>query len=222
MPVATMALRSAAEALAGVFDGATVMVGGFGEAGLPLVLLEALREQGSRGLTLISNNAGANGDGLERLIDAGQVVRVICSFPRSYGSVAFEQRYRAGELGLELVPQGTLAERIRAGGAGVPAFFTPTAAGTTLAEGKETRIWGGAPCVLESALNADFALIAARAADPYGNLVYSKAGRNFGPIMASAARTTIAQVYKALPEALDPEIVVTPGVLVDSVVEVPR
>jgi 3-oxoadipate CoA-transferase alpha subunit len=223
MPAAPTATpRSAAEALADVPDGASVMVGGFGEAGLPLALLDALREQGSRGLTVISNNAGANGDALERLIEAGHVAKVVCSFPRSAGSVAFERRYRAGELELELVAQGTLAERIRAGGAGVPAFFTPTAAGTTLAEGKETRTWGDSPCVLESALEADFALIAARASDPYGNLVYSKAARNFGPIMAAAAKTTVVQVYEALPEALDPEVVVTPGVLVDRVVEVPR
>jgi 3-oxoadipate CoA-transferase, alpha subunit len=213
---------SAAEALADVFDGATVMVGGFGEAGLPLALLEALTAGGATGLTVISNNAGANGDALEGLIDSGHVAKVVCSFPRSAGSIAFEKHYRAGRLGLELVPQGTLAERIRAGGAGVPAFFTPTGAGTTLAEGKETRTLGDADCVLESALRADFALIAARAADPFGNLVYSKAARNFGPIMAAAAKTTVVQVYEAVDEALDPEVIVTPGVLVDRVVEVPR
>jgi 3-oxoadipate CoA-transferase alpha subunit len=171
---------------------------------------------------VISNNAGAGDDGLEQLIAAGCVRRVVCSFPRSVGSVAFEQRYRAGETELELVPQGTLAERIRAGGAGVPAFFTPTAAGTALAIGKEERTLAGNPCVLEFALTADFALISARRADRHGNLVYAKAARNFGPIMAAAASTTIVEVREISAEAIDPEIVVTPGVFVDRIVRARR
>ncbi|MDO8210116.1 3-oxoacid CoA-transferase subunit A [Conexibacter sp. CPCC 206217] len=214
-------LRTDADsAVADVFDGATVMVGGFGLAGLPAVLLDALLDQGARELTVISNNAGAGDDPLEELIASARVRRIICSFPRSVGSVAFEQRYRAGEIELELVPQGTLSERIRAGGSGVPAFFTPTGAGTTLAEGKEERMFDGGPCVLESSLRADFALISAARADAYGNLVYSKAGRNFGPIMAAAASTTIVQVREMAGEPIDPEVVVTPGVFVDRVVEV--
>ena len=207
-------------AVADVFDGATIMIGGFGSAGLPNTLLSALTEQGAGDLTVISNNAGADDDGLERLIAAGRVRRIVCSFPRSTGSVAFERYYRAGGIELELVPQGTLAERIRAGGAGVPAFFTPTGAGTTLAAGKEQRMLDGRPCVLETALTAEFALISARRSDRHGNLVYAKAARNFGPLMAAAARTTIAEVRETASQPIDPEVVVTPGLFVDRIVEV--
>jgi 3-oxoadipate CoA-transferase alpha subunit len=211
---------SPADAVADIADGASVMVGGFGNAGLPGVLLHALIAHGAGGLTVISNNAGAGDDPLSRLIDAGLVARVICSFPRSAGAVAFERRYKAGDVALELVPQGTLSERIRAGGAGLAAFYTPTAAGTVLAEGKEQREFDGGMYVLEPALKADYALICAQRADGYGNLVYSKTARNFGPVMAAAARVTIAQVQELSAEPLDPEIVVTPGIFVDRVVEV--
>ncbi len=213
--------RDAAEALADVRDGAVVMIGGFGEAGSPIELIHALIDQGARDLTVISNNAGNGRVGLAALIAAGRVRRLVCSYPRSSRSAVFPEAYRKGEIELELVPQGTLAERIRAGGAGVPAFYTPTAAGTPLAEGKETRRFDGRDYVLERALTADLALVRAERADRMGNLLYSKAARNFGPIMCMAAALSVVQVRQVVPAGeIDPEAVVTPGVFVDRVVEV--
>jgi len=208
-------------AVADIFDGAVVMVGGFGAAGQPAELLDALIRRQPRDLTLISNNAG-NGDyGLAALLKAGCVKKVICSFPRQTDSWVFDDLYRRGEVELELVPQGNLAARIQAGGSGLGAIFTPTGFGTELAAGKETRHIDGKDYVLEYPLKADFALIKALKADRWGNLVYDKTGRNFGPIMAAAARCTIAQVSEivALGE-LDPEAVVTPGIFVQRVVTV--
>lgn len=209
------------DAVADIFDGAVVMVGGFGAAGQPAELLDALIRRQPRDLTLISNNAG-NGDyGLAALLKAGCVKKVICSFPRQTDSWVFDDLYRRGEVELELVPQGNLAARIQAGGSGLGAIFTPTGFGTELAAGKETRHIDGKDYVLEYPLKADFALIKALKADRWGNLVYDKTGRNFGPIMAAAARCTIAQVSEivALGE-LDPEAVVTPGIFVQRVVMV--
>lgn len=208
-------------AVADIFDGAVVMVGGFGAAGQPAELLDALIRRRPRDLTLISNNAG-NGDyGLAALLKAGCVKKVICSFPRQTDSWVFDDLYRRGEVELELVPQGNLAARIQAGGSGLGAIFTPTGFGTELAAGKETRHIDGKDYVLEYPLKADFALIKALKADRWGNLVYDKTGRNFGPIMAAAARCTIAQVSEivALGE-LDPEAVVTPGIFVQRVVTI--
>lgn len=208
-------------AVADVFDGAVVMVGGFGPAGQPSALLDALIRCKPRGLTLISNNAG-NGDyGLAALLKAGCVKKVICSFPRQVDSWVFDDLYRRGEVELELVPQGNLAARIQAGGSGLGGIFTPTGFGTELAQGKETRRIDGKDYVFETPLKADFALIKALKADRWGNLVYDKTGRNFGPIMATAAACTIAQVSEtvALGE-LDPEAVVTPGIFVQRVVQV--
>jgi len=208
-------------AVADIFDGAVVMVGGFGAAGQPAELLDALIRRQPRDLTLISNNAG-NGDyGLAALLKAGCVKKVICSFPRQTDSWVFDDLYRRGEVELELVPQGNLAARIQAGGSGLGAIFTPTGFGTELAAGKETRHIDGKDYVLEYPLKADFALTKALKADRWGNLVYDKTGRNFGPIMAAAARCTIAQVSEivALGE-LDPEAVVTPGIFVQRVVTV--
>jgi 3-oxoadipate CoA-transferase alpha subunit len=195
------------------------MIGGFGTAGMPAELIDALIAQGASDLTIISNNAGNAETGLAALLKAKRVTKVVCSFPRQSDSWVFDGLYRAGEIALELVPQGTLAERIRAAGAGIGAFFTPTGYGTQLAEGKETRIINGRPHVMEYALQGDVALIKAHRADRWGNLVYRKAARNFGPIMATAARCTIAQV-SAIVElgALDPEIIVTPGIFVHRVV----
>jgi 3-oxoadipate CoA-transferase, alpha subunit len=195
------------------------MIGGFGTAGMPAELIEALIAQGASDLTIISNNAGNAETGLAALLKAKRIRKIVCSFPRQSDSWVFDGLYRAGEIALELVPQGTLAERIRAAGAGIGAFFTPTGYGTRLAEGKETRIINGRPHVLEYALQGDVALIKAHRADRWGNLVYRKAARNFGPIMATAARCTIAQV-SAIVElgALDPEIIVTPGIFVHRVV----
>ena len=195
------------------------MIGGFGTAGMPTELIEALIAQGASDLTIISNNAGNAETGLAALLKAKRIRKIVCSFPRQSDSWVFDGLYRAGEIALELVPQGTLAERIRAAGAGIGAFFTPTGYGTQLAEGKETRIINGRPHVLEYALQGDVALIKAHRADRWGNLVYRKAARNFGPIMATAARCTIAQV-SAIVElgALDPEIIVTPGIFVHRVV----
>jgi 3-oxoadipate CoA-transferase, alpha subunit len=216
----TGAVDSAA-AVADVEDGAVVMVGGFGGPGMPNALLAALLRQGAKELTVISNNAG-HGDGLAALLAAGRVRTIVCSFPRSTASDAFQERYRAGEVGVELVPQGTLSERIRAGGAGIAAFYTPTAVGTALAQGKEERSFDGRAYLLEHALRADVALIRADRADTWRNLVYRKAARNFGPLMAMAARTTIAEVREVVAAgALDPEAIVTPGVFVDRLVEVP-
>ena len=195
------------------------MIGGFGTAGMPAELIDALIAQGASGLTIISNNAGNAETGLAALLKAKRVRKIVCSFPRQSDSWVFDGLYRAGEIALELVPQGTLAERIRAAGAGIGAFFTPTGYGTQLAEGKETRTINGRPQLLEYALQGDVALIKAHRADRWGNLVYRNAARNFGPIMATAARCTIAQV-SAIVElgALDPEIIVTPGIFVHRVV----
>ena len=209
------------EAVADIHDGATVMIGGFGTAGMPSELIDALIEQGARELTIVNNNAG-NGDvGLALLLKAKKVRKIICSFPRQTDSWHFDALYRAKEIELELVPQGNLAERIRAAGAGIGAFFTPTGYGTLLAEGKETREIDGRHYVLEYPIHADFALIKAQCGDRWGNLVYRKTARNFGPIMASAARCTIAQVREIVNLGdLDPESVVTPGIFVKRVVEV--
>ena len=212
---------SPAAALADVPDGATVMIGGFGNAGLPGELIDALIAQGASSLTIVNNNAGNGDTGLAALIAAGRVRKVVCSFPRQPDSWHFDKRYRAGELELELVPQGTLAERIRAAGAGIGAFFTPTAFGTRLAEGKETRRIGERDYVLEYPIHADFALIKAERADRWGNLAYRKTARNFGPIMAMAAKCTVVQVRQTVAlGAIDPEIVVTPGIFVQRVVRV--
>jgi 3-oxoadipate CoA-transferase alpha subunit len=206
-------------AVAGVRDGAVVMVGGFGGAGQPVALLETLVAQGARDLTLINNNAGNGERGLAALLKAGRVRKIVCSFPRQPDSYVFDDLYRTGRIELEVVPQGNLAERIRAGGAGIPAFYTPTGYGTLLAQGKETRTIGSTPCVLEHALHADVALIKAHRADRWGNLVYRKTARNFGPVMASAADCTVAQVDEVVPVGgLDPETIVTPGIFVSRVV----
>jgi 3-oxoadipate CoA-transferase alpha subunit len=195
------------------------MVSGFGGAGLPTALLDALAAQGARNLTIVSNNAGSGGVGISKLVLGRQVSKVICSFPRQPGSTAFDDLYRAGELALELVPQGTLAERIRAAGAGIGAFFTPTGAGTELAEGKECRTLNGVEQVLEYPIHADFALIKAHTGDRWGNLTYRRSGRNFGPMMATAARCTIAQVsHIAELGMIDPEAIITPGIYVKRVV----
>jgi 3-oxoadipate CoA-transferase alpha subunit len=209
------------EAVGNIHDGATVMIGGFGEAGSPIELIHALIDHGATGLTVVNNNTGTGEVGLAALIAAGRVAKMICSYPRSVNSTVFPEQFRAGKIELELVPQGTLAERIRAGGAGIPAFFTATSVGTPLAEGKEHRTFEGREYVLERGLTADFALIKGRAADRYGNVVYHCTARNFAPLMATAARTTIVQVRQVVePGGLDPECVVTPGIFVDRVVEV--
>ncbi len=209
-------------AVAGIHDGATVLVGGFGAAGQPAALIDALIAQGATDLVIVHNNAG-NGDiGLAALLKARRVRKIICSFPRQADSHVFDALYRSGDLELELVPQGNLAERMRAAGAGIGAFFTPTGFGTQLAEGKETRVIDGRDYVLEHPIRADFALIQALHADRWGNLVYRKSARNFGPVMATAAACTIAQVDAVVPlGALDPEAIVTPGIFVHRVVAVP-
>jgi 3-oxoadipate CoA-transferase alpha subunit len=206
-------------ALADVPDGATVLIGGFGNAGMPAALIDALIARGARDLTIVSNNAGNGDTGLAALIKAKRVRRILCSFPRQADSWHFDARYRAGEIELELVPQGTLAERIRAAGAGIGAFYTPTAHGTRLAEGKETRRIGSRDYVLEYPIHADYALIKADRADRWGNLVYRKSARNFAPVMAAAARCTVVQVREIVAlGALDPEAIVTPGIFVKRVV----
>ena len=212
---------SAAGAVADVFDGASVMIGGFGEAGSPVELIHALIDQGATDLTVISNNTGSGEVGLAALLKAERVSKVICSFPKTANSTVFPDLYRSGKTTLELVPQGTLAERIRAGGAGIPAFYTPAAVGTPLAEGKEQREFEGRTYVMERGLTADFALIKGRTADTHGNVLYNKTARNFGPIMAMAAGTAIVQVESVVEAGdLDPETVVTPGIFVERVVEV--
>ena len=215
-------VASPSAAVADIQDGATVMIGGFGTAGMPAELIDALIARGARDLTIVNNNAG-NGDmGLALLLKAKQVRKIICSFPRQTDSWHFDALYHAKEIELELVPQGNLAERIRAAGAGIGAFFTPTGFGTLLAEGKETREINGRHYVLEHPIHADFALIKAQRGDRWGNLVYRKTARNFGPIMASAAKCTIAQVREVVNLGdLDPEAVMTPGIFVKRVVEVP-
>ncbi len=216
-------VSSVAEAISDIPDGATVMVGGFGASGSPIELLHALIDHGAKELTVINNNTGNGEVGLAALIGNGQVRKMICSFPKSSQSRVFPELFNAGEIELELVPQGTLAERIRAAGAGVRAFYTPTTVGTVLAEGKESREFDGRTYVMEPWLPADFALIKSEIADHHGNLLYNKTARNFGPIMAMAATTTIVQTkYLVIPGEINPEHVVTPGIFVDRIVEVSR
>jgi len=216
-------IGSPAAAVADIADGSTVLIGGFGEAGSPIELIHALIDHGAKNLTVVSNNTGNGQVGLAALIAAGQVRKMVCSYPRSSHSKVFPELYRAGKIELELVPQGTLAERIRAGGAGIPAFFTPTSVGTVLAEGKEHKTFDGREYVMERAIKADFALVKAELGDRLGNLTYNKAARNFGPIMCSAARVAIVQVSRLVePGEIDPEAVVTPGIFVSRVVEVPN
>lgn len=214
-------IASAAAAVAEINDDATIMIGGFGGSGAPIELIHALIDKGPKNLTVINNNAGNGRIGIAAMIDAGLVKKMICSFPRSSDPRAFTDRYLAGEIELELVPQGTLAERIRAGGAGIPAFYTPTGYGTELAEGKVIAEFDGRHYVQERWLKADFAIVKAHLGDLHGNLTYSKAGRNFNPLMCMAAKKTIAQVSKIVaPGEIDPEIIVTPGIFVDGVVEI--
>lgn len=214
-------VASTAQAVSDIHDGATVMIGGFGTAGMPDELIDALIDHGAKDLTVINNNAGNGDRGLAALIREGRVRKVVCSFPRQSDSHHFDARYRAGQIEMELVPQGNLAARIQAAGAGLGAIFTPTGYGTQLAEGKETREIDGRMYVLEYPLHADFALIKAQKADRWGNLVYRKAARNFGPIMAMAARCAIAQVSETVELGdLDPEAIVTPGIFVQRVVPV--
>ena len=213
---------SVAEALVGIEDGATILVGGFGAVGQANHLIEGLIERGVRDLTVVANNAGYGRVGLARLLELRRVRKIICSFPRIAGSTIFESLYSAGELELELVPQGTLAERIRAAGAGIPAFFTATGAGTDLAKGKESREFKGQTYVLEQALHADVALVEAWKADRWGNLIYRESGRNFNPVMATAAALTIVQTQHVTElGSLGPEEIVTPGIFVDRVVHIP-
>ncbi len=213
--------ESADAAVADIGNGATIMIGGFGLAGQPVELIDALLRKKPKDLTIVANNAGNGDAGLALLIEAGCVKRILCSFPRQVDSHHFDAAYRAGKIELEVVPQGNLAERIRAAGAGIGAFFTPTGFGTLLAEGKETREINGRNFVLEYPIHADFALIKAYKADEMGNLVYRKTARNFGPIMATAAKTTIAQVSEILPTgSLDPEVIVTPGIFVQRIVPI--
>ncbi len=211
--------KDASEAVRGIPDGSTVLVSGFGEVGAPVHLISALVEQGTSELTVIANHAGSGDAGIGALFKAGRVRKIVCSYPRSSGSVWFERRYLAGEVELELVPQGTLSERIRAGGAGIGAFYTPTGVGTEMAEGKEVRCFDGREYLLELALRADVALVRAHVADRWGNLTYRSAARNYGPSMATAASLTIAEVATIVPLGeIDPEVVVTPGIFVDRVV----
>lgn len=214
-------IESAAAAVADIKDGDTVMVGGFGEAGSPIELIHALIDQGAKNLTVINNNTGSGHVGLAALIEQERVSKMICSFPRTAGSTVFPDLYNRGKIELELVPQGTLAERIRSGGAGIPAFYTPTAVNTPLAEGKESRVFEGQTYLMEFGLTADFALIKAEKADLYGNLLYNKTARNFGPIMCTAAKTTIVQASEIVdPGQIDPEVVITPGIFVNRVIAV--
>ncbi|MDT0393708.1 MULTISPECIES: 3-oxoacid CoA-transferase subunit A [Streptomyces] len=218
--MSTRLCADADEAVAGIRDGSTVLIGGFGMAGMPVTLIDALLAQGAGDLTVVSNNAGNGDTGLAALLAAGRVRKVICSFPRQADSYVFDELYRAGKTELEVVPQGNLAERIRAAGAGIGAFFCPTAVGTLLSEGKETREIDGRTYVLEYPIRGDVALIGAYRSDRMGNLVYRKTARNFGPVMATAATTVIAQVREIVETGeLDPETVVTPGIYVDRVVQ---
>ena len=215
--------RSVADAMAGIPDGATVLIGGFGGAGQPNELIDALIAQGARDLTIVNNNAGNGDTGLAALIAARRVRKIVCSFPRQADSHHFDRLYRAGEIELELVPQGNLAERIRAAGAGIGGFFTPTGYGTDLAKGKETREIDGRMYVLEAPLHGDYAFIKAERGDRWGNLTYRMTARNFGPVMAMAAKTTIATVHEMVPlGGLDPEAVVTPGIFVQRIVRIDR
>ena len=214
---------SVPEAVAGIHDGATIMIGGFGGSGMPSELIDGLIEQGAKDLTIVNNNAGNGETGLAALLKAKRVRKILCSFPRQVDSHHFDALYRSGELELELVPQGNLAERIRAAGAGIGGFYTPTGYGTDLAKGKETRIIDGRGYVYETPIHADFALVKAEKADRLGNLVFRKAGRNFGPIMVAAAKCAIVQVHEIVQVGeLDPEVIVAPGIYVNRVVRVPR
>lgn len=219
---------SVAEALSGIQDGATVLVGGFGTAGIPNELIDGLIEQGARDLTVVNNNAGNGDTGLAALLKTGRVRKIICSFPRQADSWVFDELYRAGKIELELVPQGNLAERLRAAGAGVGAFFTPTGFGTELARNadgspKETRHINGKDYVLEYPIHGDVALIKAEAGDRWGNLIFRKAARNFGPVMATAAKRTIATVHEIMElGSMDPETIVTPGIFVSNIVKIER
>ncbi|MBT8252681.1 MAG: 3-oxoacid CoA-transferase subunit A [Bacteroidia bacterium] len=214
-------IGSAAEAVSEIHDGATVMIGGFGEAGSPIELIHALIDHGAKDLTVISNNTGSGHVGLAALIENKQVAKTICSFPRTANSKVFPELYNAGKIELELVPQGTLAERIRAGGAGIPAFYTPASVNTPLAAGKESRVFNGLEYVLEYGIKADFGLVKAETADRYGNLLYHATARNFGPIMCTASKVTIVQAKRIVePGQIDPETVITPGIFVQKVVEI--
>jgi 3-oxoadipate CoA-transferase alpha subunit len=214
-------VSSLSKAVSEIYDGSIVMIGGFGEAGSPIELIHALIDHGAKNLTIVSNNTGSGNVGLAALIANRQVKKMICSFPRTANSTVFPELYNAGEIVLELVPQGTLAERIRAGGAGIPAFYTPTSVHTPLAAGKESREFNGREYVLEYGIKADFSLVKCETADRYGNLLYHATARNFGPIMCTAANVTIVQAKKIVEAGeIDPEIVVTPGIFVKKVVEI--
>jgi len=214
-------IESAAHAVKEIQDGSIIMIGGFGEAGSPIELIHALIDKGAKDLTVVSNNTGSGHIGLAALIENKQVKKMVCSFPRTANSMVFPELYRAGEIELELVPQGTLAERIRAGGAGIPAFFTPTSVDTSLADGKESRIINGVKNVLEYAIKADYSLVKCHKADRYGNLIYHTTARNFGPIMCSASNVSIVQTKKIVEVGeLNPEEIITPGIFVKKVVEI--
>jgi len=213
--------KSAAEAVKDIQDGAIIMISGFGEAGSPIELIHALIDQGAKNLTVVSNNTGSGNVGLAALIEKKRVKKMICSFPRTANSTVFPELYNAGEIELELVPQGTLAERIRAGGAGIPAFYTPASVNTPLAEGKEARVFEGIEYVMERGIKADFSLVKCEQADRYGNLTYHATARNFGPIMCTAAKNAIVQAKKIVEAgSIDPEAVVTPGIFVNQIIEV--
>ena len=215
-------VQTLAEAMAGIRDGSVVLLGGFGSIGLPYALVDGLLEQGAKDLTVVANNAGIGRTGLAKLFDANRVRKIICSYPRTVDPVAFLEAYREGRVELEVMPQGTMAERMRAAGAGIPAFYTPTSVGTKLAEGKEEREFSGRKYVLETALHGDVALVEAWQADRWGNLTYRSSARNFNPVMAMAANLTIAQAQHIVElGALDPEQVPTPGIFVDRVLHVP-
>ena len=215
-------VQTMAEAVAGIRDGSLVLIGGFGSIGQPNALIEGLIEQGAKDLTVVANNAGVGHNGLARLMKVGRVRKIICSYPRTSDPVVFEELYRAGRIELEVMPQGTMAERMRAAGAGIPAFYTPTSVGTLLAEGKELREFSGRKYVLEEALAGDVALVEAWEADRWGNLTYKSSARNFNPVMAMAAKLTIVQAQHIVDlGALDPEKVATPGIFVQRVVHVP-
>ena len=214
-------VTSLVESVSDIFDGATIMIGGFGEAGSPIELIHALIDNGAKNLTVVSNNTGSGHVGLAALIENKQVKKMICSFPRTANSMVFPELYRDGKIELELVPQGTLAERIRAGGAGIPAFFTPTSVNTPLAVGKESRIINGIENVLEYAIKADYSLVKCHKADRYGNLIYHATARNFGPIMCSAANIAIVQSKQIVEVGkLNPEEIITPGIFVERVIEI--
>jgi 3-oxoadipate CoA-transferase, alpha subunit len=218
--VTTLVTTEPDAAVAGIADGSTILVGGFGMAGMPVILIDALIRQGATNLTVVSNNAGNGDTGLAALLAAGRVRKMICSFPRQSDSWVFDGLYRAGKIELEVVPQGNLAERMRAAGAGIGAFFCPTGVGTPLAEGRETRTIDGRDYVLEYPIKGDVALIGAYVGDRMGNLVYRKTARNFGPVMATAARLTIAEVHRVVEiGGIDPEVVVTPGIFVDRILD---